>query len=200
MRRHGPSGTSASNASSSFAHFKVGLYNSKVLEFEAIMTSIPYEKGLSLEQWQHGTNVMLEKKTGTFRVDNFRAILLYKADFNQNNKKFGREMMYTAEDLKVIAQEQFGSRTGHTSIDQSLNKRITLDIFGHKKRPSAMCSNDAKSCYDCIVHSVARLAVQRVGAPVEPIVCMFTTIQNLQHRIRTVYGDSLWRFRYWLQW
>ena len=53
-----------------------------------------------------------------------------------------------------------------------------------------MCSNDAKSCYDRIVHLVASLAMQRVGAPVEPIVCMFTTIQNLQHRIRTVYGDS----------
>ena len=98
--------------------------------------------------------------------------------------------MYTAEDLKVIAQEQFGSRAGHTSIDQSLNKRLTLDIIRQKKRPSAVCSNDAKSCYDRIVHSVASLAMQRVGAPVEPIVCMFTTIQNLQHRIRTVYGDS----------
>ena len=32
--------------------------------------------------------------------------------------------------------------------------------------------------------------MQRVGAPVEPIICMFTTIQNLEHRIRTVYGDS----------
>ena len=32
--------------------------------------------------------------------------------------------------------------------------------------------------------------MQRVGVPQEPIVCMFTTIQNLEHRIRTAYGDS----------
>ena len=64
------------------------------------------------------------------------------------------------------------------------------DIIRQKKHPGAWCSNDAKSCYDRIVHSVASLAMQRVGAPVEPIICMFTTIQNLQHWIRTVYGDS----------
>ena len=76
------------------------------------------------------------------------------------------------------------------AIDQSLNKRLTYDIIRQKKRPGALCSNDAKSCYDRIVHSVASLAMQRVGAPVEPIICMFTSIQNLQHRIRTVFGDS----------
>ena len=143
------------------------------------MTSIPYETGISPERWQHGTNVMLEKQAMNFWVDKLRAILLYEADFNQNNKKFGREMMYTAEDLQAIAPEQFGSRAGLTAIDHSLNKRLTYDIIRQKKRPSAVCLNDAKSCYDRIVHSVASLAMQRVGAPVEPIICMFTTIQNL---------------------
>jgi hypothetical protein len=154
------------------------------------MTSIPYETGISPKRWQQGTDVMLKKQTRNFRVDKLRAILLYEADLNQNNKKLGRDMMYTAEDLKAIAQEQFGSRTDHTAIDQSLNKRLTYDIIRQKKRAGAVCSNDAKSCYDRIVHSVASLAMQRVETPVEPIVCMFTTIQNLQHRIRTVYGDS----------
>jgi hypothetical protein len=74
---------------------------------------------------------------------------------------------------------------------QSLNKRLTYNIIGQNKRPVAVCLNDAKSCYDRIVHSVASLAMQRLGTPIEPIVCMFTTIQNLQHRIRTVSGDSL---------
>ena len=182
--------TSSGPSGITFAHFKAGLVHPTVTEFETIMTSIPYETGISPERWQHGTNVMLEKQAMNFRVDKLRAILLYEADFNQNNKKIGREMMYTAEDLQAIAPEQFGSRSGLTSIDHSLNKRLTYDIIRQKKRPSAVCSNDAKSCYDRIVHSVASLAMQRVGAPVEPIICMFTTIQNLEHRIRTVYGDS----------
>ena len=32
--------------------------------------------------------------------------------------------------------------------------------------------------------------MQRVGAPVEPIICMLTSIQKLQHQIGTVFGDS----------
>ena len=179
----GPSGIT-------FAHFKAGTRDSVVSDFESMMSSIPYETGISPDRWQQGTNVMLEKQKGNFRVDKLRAILLYEADFNQNNKKLGREMMFKAEDLKAIAKEKFGSRSRLTAIDQSLNKRLTYDIIRQKKRPGALCSNDAKSCYDRIVHSVASLAMQRVGAPVEPIVCMFTTIQNLQHRIRTVCGDS----------
>ena len=53
-----------------------------------------------------------------------------------------------------------------------------------------MCSNDAKSCYDRTVHNFASLCLQRIGAPVEPIVSMFQTIQNLNHYIRTVHGVS----------
>jgi hypothetical protein len=112
----------------------------------------------------------LKKKAGNLRVDKLRAILLYEADFNQKNKKIGKDMMYTAEDLKVIAQEKFRSRANLSLIDHSLNIQLTYDIIRQKKRPSAVCLNDAKSCYDRIVHSVASMAMQRVGAPVEPII------------------------------
>ena len=51
-------------------------------------------------------------------------------------------------------------------------------------------SNDAKSCYDRILHSIASLAMQRQGVAPENIICMFTTIQNLRHTVRTAFGDS----------
>lgn len=182
--------TSSGPSGITFAHFKAGLSDPTIAEFEAIITCIPYKTGISPACWQKEINVMLEKQRGNSRVDKLWAILLYEADFNQNNKKLGREMMFTAEDLNVIAKEQFGSRAGLTAIDHSLNKRLTYDLIRQTKRPGALCSNDAKSCYDRIVHSVVSLSMQRVGAPVQPIISMFTTIQNLEHRIRTVYGDS----------
>jgi hypothetical protein len=37
-------------------------------------------------------------------------ILLFEADFNQNNKRLGRQAMYLAEKYNAIAVEQFGSR------------------------------------------------------------------------------------------
>ena len=116
--------------------------------------------------------------------------LLYEAAFNANNKTLGREMMYYAEQLNVIEKEQYGSRWGHCSVDQVLNRGITSDIVRQMKIPAAICSNDAKSCYDRIVHSMASLSMQHVKVPPGPKICMFSTIQSLNHYIRTIYGDS----------
>ena len=188
--RQAKENTSSGPSGITFAHFKAGALDPVIADFEACMTAIPYISGISPARWRKGTNVMLEKQKGNFNVEKLRAILLYEADFNQNNKKLGKEMMYTAERLQAIALEQFGSRNKLSASNQSLNKRLTFDLIQQKKRPAALCSNDAKSCYDRIVHSVASLCMQRLGVPPAPIVCMFTTIQNLEHRIRTIYGDS----------
>jgi hypothetical protein len=120
--------------------------------------------------------------------------LLYEADFNQNNKRIGRDMMYYAEDLKNLAPEQYGSRKNHTAIDHGLNKQLTFDLLRIKKKMGAICANDAKACFNRIVHSVASLAMQCQGVPPGPIICMFTTIQNLKHYVCTIYGDSLLSF------
>jgi hypothetical protein len=138
---------------------------------------------------------MLEKKPGNFRVDKLRAILVYEADFNQNKKNLGCAMMRNAELMKLPAPEQYGSWKKMSAIDQCLSKRLALDLFRQSCRPAAMtCSNDAKSCYDQIVHSIASLCMQQNGVPEAPVVCMFTTIQNLSHYIRTIFGDSRLNF------
>jgi len=154
------------------------------------MAAIPYQTGFSPRLWQHGINCMLEKKKGNFRVDKLRAILLYEAEFNQVNKILGRDCMFFAEDLKAVAQEQYGSRRQQSAVNQGLNKTLALDVLRQLKQAGAVCVNDAKSCYDRIVHNIASLSLQRVGVPLEPIICMFTTIENLEHRIKTIYGTS----------
>ena len=96
----------------------------------------------------------------------------------------------TSEALQTLAVEQYGSRKNFSVVDHSLNKTLTFDLIRQLKRPGALCSNDAKSCYDRIMHSIASTSMPRVGAAIPPIVCMFTTIQNLEHTYQTVYGDS----------
>ena len=54
--------TSSGPSGITFAHFKAGLGDPRISAFETIMASIPYETGISPERWQHGTDVMLEKK------------------------------------------------------------------------------------------------------------------------------------------
>ena len=69
------------------------------------MTNIPYATGLAPTRWKSGINVMIEKKKGDFRVNKLRTILLFEADFNQNNKLLGRDMMYNAEKFLCLAPE-----------------------------------------------------------------------------------------------
>ena len=47
-----------------------------------------------------------------------------------------------------------------------------------------------KSCYDLIGHTQASLAIRRMGVPESAVDCIFTTLQEATHRVRTGYGDS----------
>ena len=100
------------------------------------------------------------------------------------------DLMTNAEKNGTVAKEQYGSRKRHSAEDHCLNKRLTFDILRQKKRPGTHLATDLLSCYDRIVHSVASLAMQQQGMPTGPIVCMFTTLQEMKHHIRTIFGDS----------
>jgi hypothetical protein len=67
---------------------------------------------------------------------------------------------------------------------------LTYDQLRQLKWPGVLCSNYLKSCYDRIVHYIASLCLQRQGLQESEVVCMFSTLQNLEHQICTAYGDS----------
>jgi hypothetical protein len=183
--------TSAGPSGITIPHMKAHGRSFLLSNIDTIMSNLPYVHGFSPSRWRKGLDVMLEKKPGIRKINTLRAILLYEADFNQNNKCLGREMLYRAEDYQAVAREQFGSRKNLSATDQSLNMALTFDIWRQLRQNGALCSNDAKSCYDRIVHNCASLCMQRIGTPIQPIISMFQTIQQLSHHVRTVFGESL---------
>jgi hypothetical protein len=54
----------------------------------------------------------------------------------------------------------------------------------------ALCSNDAKSCFDRILHAIATICMRRVGVSKQTCLMMFATLAQAKHYIRTNYGDS----------
>ncbi len=50
-------------------------------------------------------------------------------------------------------------------IDHAVNKALTYDILWLLKCPGAICSNDAKSCYDLIGHTPESMAMKHLGVP-----------------------------------
>ena len=119
-----------------------------------------------------------------------RTIQLMPAAFNMNNKKTARDVMANAEALKLLPDEQAGSRKTHRAIFTTLNKVLTADLVRARRVPTILIFNDAKSCYDRIVLWIATLALGRLGAPKEAVLEMTATLQNAKHRVCTAFGDS----------
>ena len=98
--------------------------------------------------------------------------------------------MICAETNNLLQPEQYGNRKNKRAILHAVNKRLLYDTVQLQRKPVVLCSNNAKSCYDRVVHFIASLALQRPSLPPGPITCMLTTIQNFHHHVRTFFGDS----------
>jgi hypothetical protein len=88
------------------------------------------------------------KKAKVDLVNKLRTTTLTEADFNFNNKFLGKHTIAHAEKHELLAKEQYGSRKGKNSIEHTIHKRFTFDIMHQTRINRAICSNDAKSCYN----------------------------------------------------
>jgi len=93
-----------------------------VAKINRLMATIPMLTGISPTQWQKTLNVMLEKLAGNGWVEKLQVIMLFKADFNNNNKWLGCVLMTQAESKQTLAEEQYGSHKGKAAGTQCLNK------------------------------------------------------------------------------
>ena len=182
--------TSAGMSGLHFGHLKTCAMDPVLAEFEASIANVPYSTGYTPHNWQTGISVMLHKKEHEDLVTKLRTITLLEADFNFNNKILGRATIQHAERNNLIAKEQYGSRPRKQAIDHAFHKALTYDIIRQFRVPGVLCSNDAKSCYDRVAHSIASLAYRRLGVPDPPVACMLKTIQTMKHHVRTNFGDS----------
>lgn len=184
-------GTSAcSSEGLHFGHLKACAQDEELANFEASCSHIPYCTGQSPSYWKRGKIVMIYKRAMVDLITKLRSIVLCEADFNFNTKILGKTTLEHAEKYNLLPKEQYGSRKEKSSIDHAIHKRITYDIMRQTRRAGGLCSNDAKSCFDRMVHSIIMLAYRRLGIPIPPVKCMLETIQQMKFQIRTLYGDS----------
>ena len=171
-------------------HFKAGAQSMIISECDAILRNIPVTTGTVPDQWKHLMNFAIEKKAGDFRLAKMRTIQLMNSEFQANNKLIGRGAMNYAEKRKLIPPGQCGSRKHHQAIDLAFSKRMVWDLLILQRRSAGWISNDAKSCFDRVVHWVAILALLRFGITWRAVAMMFNTMAQSTHRVRTGFGDS----------
>jgi len=109
---------------------------------------------------------------------------------NANNKWIGWAIMFQAEDSHLLAEEQFGSQKYKLAIHQCLNKQLFYDLVWFLRQPVVLCSNDAKSCYDCITLLAAALCLCRLGGSLPMVHSMITMIHEMEYHICMTFGDS----------
>jgi exonuclease III len=182
--------TASSTFGPQFSDYIAGTHNINVADVDAALASIPIAAGYCPQAWQQAIDVMIPKKKLSSEVEKLRIIVLFHALFNMTNKRVGRTMVYRANDLQLLPAETFGSRPGRCANICALNKVLTYDVSRQRKRPMALCSNDATACYDRIVHSVASVCMQRLGVDARTCQVMFGTLQQIKHHVATAYGTS----------
>ena len=176
-------------------HFKAGAESAFLAQCDTWMRDIPYMTGMSPAVYRHLLDYEIEKAPGVYNIDKMRTIELMNSEMNTNNKLMARDGMRNAEHLGLIPAGQYGSRQAHRSADLGLCKRFVWDSLILSRTAAGWCSNDAKSCFDRIVHWIATLCLLRFGIPWEPIRSLFLTLQTAVHRLRTGFGDSTLSFK-----
>lgn len=73
-----------------FGHWMTGYIDEDIATAHTGMSNIPYMSGYFPERWRSGTNSIIPKETGNYKINMLRTILLYEADFNFSNKLFAK--------------------------------------------------------------------------------------------------------------
>lgn len=182
--------TASSPFGPTFSDFIMGTQDSDVARIDNLFASIPLQVGFSPTTWMQAVNVMIPKKQTSTEVEKLRIIVLFHAMYNMINKRVGRAMVHRALVCGHFPHEAFGSVPGRRANECTLHKVLAYDCLRQQHRTAALCSTDATSCYDRIVHTAASICMQRLGVDATTCRLIFGTLQQLQHHILTQYGVS----------
>jgi len=130
------------------------------------------------------------KNTWKFQCWEIENSITFEANFNANNKWLGWAVMLNAETLDLLADKQYGSHRNKVAVLQCLNEVLFYDLVWFWKRPAALCSNDAKSCYNCITLLAVALCLCWLGAPILVVQSMVKTISWDE----PPHQNGIWRF------
>jgi ribonuclease HI/exonuclease III len=158
-------------------------------ELYATMASMPLRHGFAPKRWQTCIDAILEKIPGQPRIEKLRIIMLYEADFNFVLKLiWGRRLVRHAELHNCLGEENQGSRSGRQAPDSLLQKLFVYEYARLTRTSVITVDNDAKSCYDRIIKSLAMIACIGVGLPLLAAAMHNNTHHGMKHSIKTRHG------------
>ena len=99
--------------------------------------------------------------------------------------------MSKAKNLDGLSPEKYCKWKSKAASIQALKTSLFYDITRQKRTTVTRIFADFVSKNDLVVHIIDSLSLQIVDVPKEPILCNFTTIQNMTQLLRTVFGGYI---------
>ena len=185
-------GTASDSSTLAFEHYKTACQDKDLNAVDTLLRDLPTKFGFVPPSWLSVTDVEILKKAGVYDIEKMRAVQLFAAEFNITNKMIGKKVLANAEVCNEVADEQHGSRKNHQARLLVLNKVLVGDWLLLRKQAGAYGMNDAKGCFDRIVHTVAIMVLMSFGVPYLAATTLFQVIAKARHKIKTGYGTSDW--------
>ena len=113
------------------------------------------KNGYVLKRWKTIINTMIFKESGNYKIHRLRVIHIYEADFNLMLAIKWRQLMHHADSSDLIYPGQYGGRPGCEAQSLVLLEELKNDISLLTRRNLVNFDNDAASCYDRIIISLA---------------------------------------------
>ena len=145
--------------------------------------------GHSLHRWQTIVNTMIFKETGNYKINRLRVIHIYEADFNLLLAIKWRQLIQSAEKSGSINEGLFGGRPGREAQSLTFLEELKYDISILTRRTLFHFDNDAASCYDRIIISLASLLNRKYGMHRRVIAVHATTLEQARFHLRTPHGE-----------
>jgi hypothetical protein len=165
--------------------------NQELLKLYYMVTMTAVKVGGSLTRWKTISTCMIQKIPGVNRINKLRVIHLYEADYNLLLKlMWARKGVWHLCDHDAIHDGQAGSRPGKRAIDVILQKEMKYLYAALTRTPLGTIDNDATSCYDRIVCSLAIGICIFYGIPINYCRSLAETLKESVFRVRTALGDS----------
>ena len=168
----------------------------KLLRMHHEMLQIAQLRRRPYKRWLKEVEVMLEKEEGNPKIHRLRIICLYEADYNIFLKTlWAYRLVRHAESYNMLGEAQGGSRPNRATPDISVRKWQTYFYSRISRTSLGALDNDAQACFDRIVASLALMASRHYGMPADACELHGTTIEEMEHYVKTAVGISQRYFR-----
>ena len=145
--------------SSSIYDYKQSTTDKQSWITKLILAIINYciDTGHILQRWKTIINTMIFKEDGNYKIHHLRVIHIYEADFNLLLAIKWRNLLREVDRNNLINQGLFGGRPGCEAQSLPFLEELKYDIAYTTRRTLINFDNDAMSCYDRIITSIASL-------------------------------------------